>query len=119
MRTPYGKECRYYHRDFHRGRNLQECRLVKENHASERWRPQDCEHCTIPDILNANASSHLQLTLTIKTTLFGLRRQREITAFCTRHRMPIQDPYVGCQQCNDDNPALDLFRQALGQTDDD
>src|SRR5688572_8219728 len=29
MRTPAGKECDFYYEDFHRGRELQECRIQK------------------------------------------------------------------------------------------
>ena len=31
MRTPAGKECRFYYQDYNRGRNVQECRLIKAN----------------------------------------------------------------------------------------
>lgn len=119
MRTPAGKECRYYYQDFHRGRNIQECRLIKDNPESRRWQPQDCAKCPVPDILNANSSKDLQLTLTVKTAPLGLFRRLEVTAHCLRHNIPIEDSYTGCPKCNAERPGLDLFRQALGQTDDD
>ena len=119
MRTPAGKECHYYHEDFHRGRNVQECRLVDENPESARWQASDCGKCQVPDILNANASPDLQLTLTIKPGLLGFGRRLDVTAFCTKHRIPIEDMYVGCPLCNNERPGLDIFRQALEQDDDD
>lgn len=119
MRTPAGKECRYYYQDFHRGHNLQECRLNKDNPDSVRWRPEDCARCQIPEILNANASPDLSLTITIKSGILGFGRRVEVTATCLKHRIPISDPYVGCPQCNSERPGLDIFRHALEDTDDD
>lgn len=113
MRTPDGKECRYYHADFHRGRNLQECRLVNENPDSERWHPKDCRICPVPQILNANASPDMQLQLMIKSGLLGLGRKMIVTAQCLKHRLPIDDPFTGCPQCNAERPGLDIFRKAL------
>ena len=119
MRTPAGKECRHYHEDFHRGRNIQECRLIKENPESAHWQPTDCSKCQIPDILNANASHDLQLTLMVKTGILGFGRRLEVAASCAKHHVSIDDPYVGCPICNSERPGLDIFRQALEQNDDD
>ncbi|MCA0453135.1 MAG: hypothetical protein LCI00_04085 [Chloroflexi bacterium] len=113
MRTPAGKDCQHYHEDFHRGKNVQECRLVKDNPASLRWKPSDCKNCPIPEILNANASQYLELELTIKPKLLGLGRQNEVKASCLKHRISISDPYVGCPKCNEERPGLKLFWAAL------
>jgi hypothetical protein len=117
MRTPAGKECRYYYEDFHRGRNLQECRLIKENPESLPWRPSYCARCSVPEILNANASPTLELKLTVKPVLLGLGRRLEIEASCLKHHCVIEDPHVGCPQCNAERPGLDVFWKALDQTD--
>lgn len=120
MRTPAGKECRHYYEDFHRGRNIQECRLVKENPESPlNWRPVDCSTCPVPDILNANSSRYLELKLYIKPRMLGLGRRVEVEASCRRHKISIPDAFVGCPQCNAERPGLDLFREALQQEDDD
>jgi hypothetical protein len=119
MRTPAGNECRYYYQDFNRGRELQECRLIKSNPESMRWHPSDCSRCPIPDILNANASKNLELKLAIKPKLLGLRRELVVEAYCLKHQIPIEDAFVGCPECNAERPGLDLFRQALEQSDDD
>jgi hypothetical protein len=120
MRTPAGRECRFYHEDFHRGREIMECRLVRANPESARWQPRDCAKCPVPDILNANASPDMELTLTIKPKFLGLSREMKVTATCMRHRVPITDPYIGCPQCNESrSKGLDLFRQALEQPDND
>ena len=119
MRTPAGKDCRFYHADFHRGLNVQECRLANENPESMRWRPVDCTSCPVPDILKANASKYLELKLTIKPRLLGLGRKVEVEAYCLRHRIPIEDPYVGCPKCVAERPGLDIFREALNKIEDD
>lgn len=114
MRTPAGKECKHYYEDFNRGRNIKECRLVKANPESLPWRPSDCSGCPVPDILNANASPDLELTLRIDNKLLGLRRSYTVTARCIKHDIRIEDPYIGCPKCNEERPGLDIFRKALG-----
>ena len=118
MRTPAGKECRHYYQDFNRGRELQECRLIKYNPASLPWRPGDCRDCPVPEILNANASPHMELTLTIVPKFVGLGRRKQISATCTRHHIDITVPYVGCPECNSERPGLDAFARALEADDD-
>ncbi|MDX2075140.1 MAG: hypothetical protein SFZ02_01820 [bacterium] len=118
MRTPAGKECKYYYQDFHRGREVQECRLVKQNLNSLKWHVKDCTTCPVPEILHANASPYLELTLTIQNRFLGFGRHIKLEAYCARHKIPIENPIVGCPQCAENRPALDLFRQALEQIDD-
>lgn len=119
MRTPAGMECRHYYEDYNRGRNLRECRLIRANPDSLRWQPSDCSGCPIPEILRANACKDMDLKLTIKASLLGLRRKREIAATCLRDGSIIENPYTGCGNCGDERKGLDLFRQALEQMDDD
>ncbi|MEO8611971.1 MAG: hypothetical protein ABI690_28995 [Chloroflexota bacterium] len=119
MKTPAGKECRHYYEDFHRGRGLQECRLIQANPASLHWRPSDCQQCPVPDILNANSSPDLELAVTVKPRLLGLGRQIEVSASCLKHHIEIKDAFVGCPKCNAERPGLDVFWQALGKDEDD
>jgi len=119
MRTPAGKECRHYHEDFHRGRNIQECRLIKTNPDSLPWRPVDCSNCPVPEILNANASPYVDLVVTVKPRFLGLGRVLTVTASCAKHRISIEDPFTGCPKCNEERPGLDVFRQALEREEDD
>lgn len=119
MRTPAGKECKFYYADFNRGRNLQECRLIKANPDSLPWQPSTCTACPVPDILYANSSPNLELQLSIRPRLLGLGRKLHLEASCVKHRIPVADPYVGCPQCNAERPGLDAFIQALEQGDND
>ena len=119
MRTPAGKECPHYYEDFNRGRHVQECRLVQGNPESMPWRAQDCAKCTVPEIVLANASPNMELTLTIRSAMLGFVRQMKVEAFCTKHNIPIKDPYTGCPLDVEENDALRLFRDALEHSDDD
>jgi hypothetical protein len=116
MQTPAGKECPHYYADFHRGRNRQECRLVKQNPDSMSWRPSDCYRCPVPDILRANASEDLRLRLTLSPRLLGLGRRLTVAAYCQKHGISIEDPHVGCSQCLAENPGLEAFRRAFDET---
>ena len=116
MRTPAGTECRHYFQDFHRGKNVQECRLAKENPNSRAWKPDDCTACPVPSILQANASPNLTLTLTIGAKLLGMGRQLKVTASCTKHHITVDDPFAGCPECNRERPGLDAFLTALEDT---
>ncbi len=98
MITPAGQECRFYYQDFHRGRSLQECRLIARNPDSEPWEPSLCGACPVPDILQANASPHLALEAKVVRRLFFWKRV-EVFALCSKHLIEIENPYVGCPQC--------------------
>ena len=118
MQTPDGRECPNYYADFHRGHNIQLCRLLEFDHESLPWKPTDCARCPVPDILQANASKYLRLELRIQPTFLGLGRRMTVTAFCDRHDIVIEDPYVGCPKCNAERPGLDAFFHALEDSDD-
>ena len=112
MRTPDGKECPLYYADFHRGRHVQECR-AHYTPDSAHWQPNDCARCQVPDILRANASPTLKLTLKLSPGILGLGRRLDVIATCTRHGTAIADPFVGCEQCNAVRPGLSAFLDAL------
>jgi hypothetical protein len=105
MITPAGKECKYYHEDYHRGRDIQECRLLKGTRGP-RWKPSDCNNCPVPEILWANASPHLVLEGEINAGLLGLGRRVIVEAHCRKHGIPIDDPRVGCMECAAERPNL-------------
>jgi hypothetical protein len=119
MQTPDGRECPHYYADFHRGHSTQLCRLLEHDRVSLPWKPTDCARCPVPDILHANASKYLRLELSIQPIMLGLGRRLTVQAFCDRHDVPIEDPFVGCPKCNAERPGLDAFFRALEETDDD
>jgi hypothetical protein len=106
METPAGKECRFYYENFHRGRSEQECRLIQANPRSPRWEPADCARCPVPGILQANSSPDLVLEATVKKGILGLGRKVEVTAFCSRHLIDVEEPMVGCRKCALERPGI-------------
>ena len=118
MKTPAGKECPQYYADFFRGRDVQECRLALRNTKSAPWHPHDCTKCPVPDIVRANASETMRLILTIKPGILGFGRHNEVQAFCEKHDIPIDNPYVGCPKCNAERPGVNIFLDALENLDD-
>lgn len=100
MRTPAGKECKFYYADYFRGSEKQECRLIERNPEGGRWRPSLCKSCPVPDILRQNACSNLVLEGRVRTSLLGLREQVEVFAVCTKKMAQVERPEVGCGECH-------------------
>lgn len=113
MKTPAGTECPQYYADFHRGRNVQECRLAARNPESAPWHPKDCTGCAVPEIVRGNSSPDLRLKLTIKNGFLGIGRRNIVEAFCEKHKIAVEDPVAGCEQCNAEKPGLSAFIEAL------
>lgn len=106
MKTPAGKECRFYYQDYHRGNETQECRLIQANPNSKPWKPADCFNCPVPDILRANSNPNLVLEAKIKEGFLGFSRRVEVTAFCSKHLIDVPKPQVGCPECAKEKPGL-------------
>ena len=100
MRTPAGKECKFYYGDFHRGRNVQSCRLIERNPDSPPWRPSLCRTCPVPDILRANDSDTLKLDGKVVSKFFGLKQEVQVEGWCSQCFSAIPDPKLGCPNCD-------------------
>lgn len=101
MRTPAGKECRYYYQDYFRGNDKQECRLIDRNPRGKRWKPSLCNGCPVPEILRNNACPHLALEATVAESFLGLKQTVKIYAVCTEHLCEVDKPAVGCGHCHE------------------
>jgi hypothetical protein len=110
MRTPAGAECALYYEDLARGAERRECRAGKSPRGAL-WRPEDCARCSVPGILAANGSPHLELRIAIRPGIVGLGRSIEVEAWCMLHGPIIADPRVGCPACNAE--ADEILRRAL------
>lgn len=104
MRTPDGRECTFYYEDFYRGNDLQECRVPKDRR-SDPWTTDTCRECPVPDILLANGSPWLELTIRIRKRPF-LGTKVTVTARCTKHGLVLADPYTGCPRDFEDMPEF-------------
>lgn len=100
MRTPAGFDCEFFHADYFRGRNIEECRLIARNPRSEKWNRGLCRDCPVPRVLRANACPHLVLEATVAKTLLGLGRKVQLSARCTKSLQDVPEPEVGCGQCH-------------------
>lgn len=102
MKTPAGKECRFYYADYYRGNQKEECRLIGRNPDGGRWRPGHCHTCPVPDILRQNACPHLAIEGKVVRSLLGLRERVEVYAVCTKHLIEVSAPEVGCGHCHEE-----------------
>jgi len=110
MKTPAGHQCKFYYEDFNRGRDTQECRLIDANKASIPWEPSDCTDCPIPGILRANGDPNLVLQGNIKNNFWKFGRKFEVSAFCSKHLIDVDEPHIGCTACAAERPSLeDIF----------
>jgi hypothetical protein len=100
MRTPAGKECRYFYGDYYRGRKEEECRLLTGEYPPLPWKPQLCETCPVPSILQANACEFLVLKPRLIRPFPFLRQQVQVKAYCTKTNRDVAEPHIGCGECH-------------------
>lgn len=106
MKTPAGKECRFFFGDYYRGRNREECRLIGNQPRPHHWTPDLCASCPVPGILLANSCEHMRLKATVKRKFLGLQRVVEVSAFCEKTNRAVAEPHIGCGECH---PIPDAF----------
>ena len=100
MRTPAGKECRFFFGDYYRGRDHEECRLLNTQSPPLPWKPELCTSCPVPEILLANACTYLVFIPQLTRTFPFTRQQVKVKTFCTKTQRAGFDPHVGCGECH-------------------
>jgi hypothetical protein len=99
MRTPAGTECPYFYGDYYRGRNVEECRLLKS--AGERWTRDLCKTCPVPGIARANSCEYMKLSPTVARPIEALFQRRvRVAAYCEKTKRNVTEPHVGCGECH-------------------
>jgi len=99
MKTPAGTECPHFYGDYFRGRNIEECRLLKA--AGQRWMPDLCKTCPAPDIARANACEYLKLRALVGRPITAVfQRRTQISAYCEKSKRNVSEPHVGCGECH-------------------
>ena len=99
MRTPAGKECKYFFGDYYRGRDREECRLLRA--AGQRWSRDLCATCPVPGILQANACEFIQLRASvIRSAGAFFQRRVHVSAYCEKVQRDVAEPHIGCGQCH-------------------
>lgn len=113
MKTPAGKECSYFFGDYHRGRNIEECRLLEKSKDSDPWQPSHCQTCPVPEIERQNACKNLVLDGSAKKGFLGFGGGVKVEGWCSKHFLDVKDPAVGCGHCHEENsPSIfDLFEE--------
>jgi hypothetical protein len=113
MRTPAGKECRYFYGDYYRGRKREECRLLAAATPPERWTPDLCGVCPVPDILLANACKYMALDAEVTRPFPFIRRKVSVKTTCGKTQRKDFDPFIGCGECH---PIPEVFKDITGDT---
>ena len=91
-------DCPYFFGDYHRGRDIEKCRLIERNHENTRpWRRALCDTCPVPGILRRTTCKHLALEGSV-VRKFLLADRVEVYAICTEHIAELKDPNH-CPQC--------------------
>jgi hypothetical protein len=107
MKTPIGKECKYFYGDYYRGRHIEECNLLKAS--NQTWSADLCRTCPVPGILQANACEFLQLRGVVNRPLTsGFQRRVQVTAYCEKIHKDVNEPHIGCGECHPLPPLFEI-----------
>ncbi len=99
MRTPAGKECPWFYGDYYRGRDFEECRLLKAG--GERWSRDLCTSCPVPALVLANACEYLKLRARVRRPLEAIFQRRvQVSAYCDKVKKEVAEPQIGCGECH-------------------
>jgi hypothetical protein len=97
-------DCPYFFWDYHRGRDIEKCRLIERNRENTRpWRRALCDTCPVPGILRNTTCKHLALEGSVQRKLLVTDRV-EVYAVCTEHVNELKDPHR-CLQCEAESAA--------------
>jgi hypothetical protein len=100
MKTPAGRECPHFFGDYFRGRNVEECRLLKFN--GQVWSPHLCKTCPVPDIVRANSCEHMKINAFVARPFAAMFQRRvQVSAYCEKSQRKVSEPQVGCGGCHD------------------
>ena len=114
MRTPAGKDCRFFYGDYFRGRDHEECRLLGDASPPLAWKPELCASCPVPDVLLANACTNLVLAPRLVRPFPFTRQQVQVRSFCSKTHRSAFDPRIGCGECHPLPPEFRNIKVAGG-----
>lgn len=102
MKTPYGKECKFFYGDYFRGKHFEDCRLINKPDKPKSWDVHYCRNCPVPSILLSNACPNMVLTGVIDRQFMIFRKLVKINAYCTKTHDKVKEPKVGCGSCHEE-----------------
>ena len=100
MRTPAGKECRYFYGNYFRGREIEECRLLEESDPPQTWKPDLCSSCPVQNIQLANGCENLILNANVHRPFLIGKPEVQISAHCKKTNKSVSEPHIGCGECH-------------------
>lgn len=115
MRTPAGKECRFFYGDYYRGREHEECRLLNSASPPLPWRPALCFTCPVPGILQANACENMVLEPRLERPFPFIKQRVQVKPYCVKTTREGFDPHIGCGECH---PLPSVFTGGSLEADD-
>ena len=99
MKTPAGNECPYFYGDYYRGRNVEECRLLKAS--GQQLTASLCRTCPVPGIARANSCEFMKLRATVtRPVTAGFQRRVQVSAYCEKSKRAVTEPQIGCGECH-------------------
>jgi hypothetical protein len=102
--VPKPVDCPYFFGDYHRGRDIEKCRLIERNRENTRpWRRPLCDTCPVPGIVRNTTCKHLALEGSVVRKMLVMDRV-EVYAICTEHVLELKDPNH-CPQCEAESTA--------------
>lgn len=100
MKTPAGRECPHFYGDYFRGRNVEECRLLKSQGLP--WAPALCASCPVPEIARANSCQYMKLKVRIARPISAVFQKRvQVDAYCEKSKLQVGEPQIGCGHCHE------------------
>jgi len=100
MKTPTGRECPHFFGDYHRGRNVEECRLLQLN--GQAWSPDLCKTCPVPEITRANSCEHMKINVVVARPFMAFFQRRvQVSVYCEKTKRDVSEPQIGCGECHD------------------
>jgi hypothetical protein len=101
MKTPAGRECRYFYGDYFRGKDREECRLLNSANPPLDWQEKLCYTCPVPGIMRANSCENMRLipSLVRPFPIIGAK-QVYLKAHCIKIKREVIEPQIGCGQCH-------------------
>jgi len=100
MRTPSGKDCKFFYGDYFRGRNIERCSLIAKTGNESEWSSEMCTSCPVPSILLANSCKHMILSGKITRRFIFFKPQITISAYCDKTLTHVKNPHIGCGECH-------------------
>lgn len=70
------------------------------------WSADLCNTCPVPQIILANACSHMILEPSLERPFPFLKRQVKVSTYCTKTNRQGFDPHIGCGECHLLPPAF-------------